>query len=109
MNARPVAVLLTLALLGTACTGGSAKKPRRSPAVIPPGAGGTLRIGVVTLPFDPLAVGPALDPQQDYASTSWELFRCCLLRTLLSHPGMPTDQGGAVLQSDLAASLPEVS
>src|SRR5207244_8537451 len=95
--------------LAAACTGGSAKKPHQSPQVVPAGTGGTLRIGVVTLPFDPLAMGPALDPQNDYATTSWELFRCCLLRTLLSHPGVPTAQGGAVPQPDLSASLPKVS
>jgi peptide/nickel transport system substrate-binding protein len=51
----------------------------------------------------------ALDPQFSYSSTSWELFRCCLLRTLLSYNGRSTAQGGATLRPDLAAGLPRVS
>jgi peptide/nickel transport system substrate-binding protein len=51
----------------------------------------------------------ALDPQRDYWPDSWELFRCCLVRTLLSYNGRPTREGGAVLRPDLAASMPQVS
>lgn len=51
----------------------------------------------------------SLDPHIAFASQPWELFRCCLLRTLLSHPGRPTAEGGARPRPDLAASLPEVS
>ncbi|MGH2573121.1 MAG: ABC transporter substrate-binding protein [Actinomycetota bacterium] len=50
-----------------------------------------------------------LDPQKDYWYTSWELFRCCLLRTLLSYEGKPTAEGGSILRPDLAVSMPEVS
>jgi peptide/nickel transport system substrate-binding protein len=50
-----------------------------------------------------------LDPQVAYEPTSWELFRCCLLRTLMSFNGQPTSQGGAELRPDLAAGMPEVS
>ena len=39
----------------------------------------------------------------------WELFRCCLLRTLYSYNGKPTEEGGAELRPDLATGLPEVS
>jgi peptide/nickel transport system substrate-binding protein len=56
-----------------------------------------------------LQLPTALDPQKDYWYDSWELLRCCLLRTLLSYRGAPTAQGGAVLQPDLAASMPTVS
>jgi len=51
----------------------------------------------------------AFDPQQDNNPTVVELGRCCLLRTLLSTNGHPTNQGGTALHPDLAASLPEVS
>jgi peptide/nickel transport system substrate-binding protein len=50
-----------------------------------------------------------LDPHIVWAAQPWEIFRCCLLRTLLSYPGRPTAQGGARLRPDLAASLPDVS
>ncbi len=42
-------------------------------------------------------------------SGSPELGRCCLTRTLLSYNGLSTEQGGARLQPDLAAALPDVS
>jgi peptide/nickel transport system substrate-binding protein len=50
-----------------------------------------------------------LDPQKEYYFDSWALFRCCLLRTLFSYPGRPTEDGGSELRPDLAAAMPEVS
>lgn len=50
-----------------------------------------------------------LDPQLDYSNQPWEIFRCCLVRTLLSYSGRPTARGGAELRPDLATSLPDVS
>jgi peptide/nickel transport system substrate-binding protein len=50
-----------------------------------------------------------LDPDKEYYAPTWELFRCCLLRTLLSYNGQPTVDGGAKLFPDLAAGMPEVS
>jgi peptide/nickel transport system substrate-binding protein len=66
--------------------------------------GGTLRVAIpdFTGYFD-------LDPQSSYWGAEWELFRCCLLRTLFSYNGKPTEQGGAVPRPDLAAGPPEVS
>jgi peptide/nickel transport system substrate-binding protein len=55
-----------------------------------------------------------LDPQIDgygignFGGT-FELGRCCLARTLFSYNGLSTEQGGARLQPDLAAALPDVS
>jgi peptide/nickel transport system substrate-binding protein len=51
----------------------------------------------------------AFDPQEIRYPDTFEFFRCCLLRTLLSYNGRPTGQGGAELRPDLAASLPTVS
>jgi peptide/nickel transport system substrate-binding protein len=51
----------------------------------------------------------AFDPQEIRYPDAFELFRCCLVRTLLSYNGRPTGQGGAELRPDLAASLPTVS
>src|SRR5262245_60319561 len=79
--------------------------------------GGTLR-GATASAFPDLkefyfsadwAADYTLDPQVAYDATSWELFRCCLLRTLMSFKGQPTSRGGAELRPDLAREMPEVS
>src|SRR4029450_12789081 len=50
-----------------------------------------------------------LDPQRAYDAAPWELFRCCLLRTIYSYNGTPTDEGGVVPRPDLAAGSPTIS
>ena len=40
-------------------------------------------------------VTAAFDPQKEYYSVTWEYYRCCLLRNLMSYEGVPTDEGGA--------------
>jgi peptide/nickel transport system substrate-binding protein len=66
--------------------------------------GGTLRLVVP----DDGAVAVDLDPQA-YSYQSWELARCCLLRTLYSYNGRPAEEGGAEVRPDLAEGMPEVS
>ena len=51
----------------------------------------------------------SLDPQNEYDSYTWELFRCCLARTLLSYPGQPASEGGAEVAPDLAVEMPSIS
>jgi peptide/nickel transport system substrate-binding protein len=78
--------------------------------------GGTLRLAV---PFDPIVPSAlqlpapdganALDPHRWTWYDDLELQRCCLSRTLVSYLGVPTSEGGSILQPDLAESLPEVS
>jgi len=65
--------------------------------------GGTLQLNLLS------DVDAAFDPQKEYYSVTWEFFRCCLLRTLVSYRGTPTDEGGTELVPDLATDLPEVS
>jgi peptide/nickel transport system substrate-binding protein len=105
--ARLVACALALVLLGS-CTGGDGE-PSQTPRTPQPSLGGTLRVAFPTVPASTLTTGVALDPQRDYFFDSWAVFRCCLLRTLLSHNGRSTEEGGAELRPDLAAALPEVS
>jgi peptide/nickel transport system substrate-binding protein len=93
---RPWLVLVTLILLGVSCTESSA--PGRGP-----GRGGTLRVAALA---DPLGAG---DPALELNRAGWELYRCCLLRTLLSYTGTSTERGGTSLHPDLAASPPRVS
>jgi peptide/nickel transport system substrate-binding protein len=103
---------LTWVLLVTAsCTGGNSNSPNDgSPSSRPLWQGGTLRVVIPLVSgVSPLSEGPALDPQTDYWYDSWALFRCCLLRTLLAHPGLPTEKGGAELHTDLATEMPEIS
>src|SRR3990172_4312293 len=66
--------------------------------------GGTLRVAAP----DSLAL-LELDPQRAYGGAEWELLRCCLLRTLYSYSGKPTEEGGGEPRPDLAIGPPEVS
>src|SRR4051812_6181485 len=66
-------------------------------------AGGTLRFAQLSDFYS------ALDPQKEYSSVTWEYYRCCLLRTLLSYTGKTAAEGGSELQPDIASALPEVS
>jgi len=51
-----------------------------------------------------------IDPQAfGYSGIHWELYRCCLLRTLMSYPGHPVERGESMIQPDLAIAYPEVS
>ncbi len=100
-------------VLTTACSSGAGGSTGGQTA---PPRGGTLRAGLLFLDglehfYGKLPPGYdyLLDPQYSYNVVSWELFRCCLLRTLLSYNGHPTAQGGAELHPDLAASMPEIS
>lgn len=52
-----------------------------------------------------------LDPDQPLTqgTAPRELFRCCLLRTLLSYTGRSTSEGGTELHPDLAAAIPQIT
>jgi peptide/nickel transport system substrate-binding protein len=87
--------------LTTACTAPSGEPSSIGTA---PRSGGTLRVAIQSGNL----TASGLDPHGGEPSNA-ELFRCCLLRTLYSYPGLPTQDGGAVLRPDLAASMPTVS
>jgi peptide/nickel transport system substrate-binding protein len=124
---RPLAALALVATLAAlAACGGEQAAPEptsTSPASQATGAqaeepppGGTLRVGLVDWARHEAAfaspdaeVSYALDPQGEYYGTALEIFRCCLLRTLMSYNGRPTAEGGAELRPDLAAEPPTVS
>jgi peptide/nickel transport system substrate-binding protein len=93
--------LLGLVLLFSCSPSATTTGP--SGAAVPEGMGGTLRLG--------LAGSLNLDPQKSYASQmhASELFRCCLLRTLLSYNGLSAADGGGIAQPDLAERMPEIS
>jgi YVTN family beta-propeller protein len=75
--------------------------------------GGTLRVVIPGWSISDLANPDprpsALDPQLANGLDSAELLRCCLVRTLFTHPGRPSQDGGADLYPDLAQGWPQVS
>jgi peptide/nickel transport system substrate-binding protein len=50
-----------------------------------------------------------IDPQRSYVPSVFGLGRCCLVRTLFSYTGRPTEDGGTELHPDLANGPAEVS
>jgi peptide/nickel transport system substrate-binding protein len=101
INVRRKFLALALGgVVGASCT--SVHAPSRQVEAIHR-TGGTL---LLAASYD---FSAALDPQLEYEARAWELFRCCLLRTLLSYNGAEADRGGTVPRPDLAASAPTVS
>lgn len=99
---RIAGLVLALALAAAACgTGGD--EPAGPTQAKDVEKGGTLKLAILS------DVSAAFDPQKEYYSVTWGLYRCCLLRTLVGYPGLPADQGGNDLVPDLATQLPEVS
>ncbi len=98
-----IALVTTMAVLGAACGGGSGSTATPPTPSAAPKPGGTLHVALIS------DVQDAFDPQKEYSAVTWEYYRCCLLRTLLSYNGQTTDQGGGLLRPDLAADMPTVS
>ncbi len=95
-------VALAVAIVTAACggDGGGGTDTTQNEDIQP---GGTLKVALLS------DVSAAFDPQKEYYSTTWGYYRCCLLRTLVSYPGLPGEEGGNDLIPDLATDLPEVS
>jgi peptide/nickel transport system substrate-binding protein len=104
-----LALVAALGLVAAACGGDDEGGAGATGETTATGATGELQPGG-TLEFGQLGdVSAGFDPQKEYYGLTWEYYRCCLLRTLLSYPGLPGDQGGAELVPDIATALPEVS
>ena len=97
-SSRAFAILSCLLLL--ACSGSLPTPSGQS------SSGGTLRVAVVEMGAEALSGSAYYDPAV-YAYNP--LARCCLLRTLVSYNGRPTEDGGVELRPDLAEALPHVS
>jgi peptide/nickel transport system substrate-binding protein len=113
MRAFAIGAATAVALVVTGCGGA-----RHAAHVRATGRGGTLRVGLTgwvahelrnSVPGSHGRFLYAFDPQEIRYPPAFELFRCCLLRTLLSYNGRTTGQGGTQLRPDLATSLPGVS
>ncbi|HUG88612.1 MAG TPA: ABC transporter substrate-binding protein, partial [Actinomycetota bacterium] len=98
-----IALAGVIALAAAACGGGDTGDTDDGDQADGVQKGGTLRLNLLS------DVISAFDPQKEYYSVTWEFYRCCLLRTLMSYNGMSTEEGGTELQPDLATALPEVS
>jgi hypothetical protein len=86
-----IAVVTVLGLVGAACGDdgaepGPTEEPGQNTEEL---KGGTLNMAMLA------DVTAAFDPQKEYYSVTWEYYRCCLLRNLMSYEGVPTDEGGA--------------
>jgi len=100
---RVIAVLTVLGLVAAACGDTGPGDQQTTPPPTENLSGGTLTMAMLA------DVTAAFDPQKEYYSVTWEYYRCCLLRNLMSYEGVPTDQGGAVIHPDLAAGDPTQS
>lgn len=103
-----LALVAALGLVAAACGGndeggatGATGEATGATGGIQPG--GTVELAMLG------GVTAAFDPQKEYYSVTWEYYRCCLLRNLLSYNGKTTAEGGADLQPDIATDLPEIS
>src|SRR5882762_11386877 len=101
---RLAAVVAALAIVAAAC--GNKGTPSGNPTSA---AGGTIQAGGTLHIAQTSDVSAAFDPQKEYYQLSFEYFKCCMLRTLLQTKEVPIDQGGNVLQPDLASALPTIS
>jgi peptide/nickel transport system substrate-binding protein len=95
-----LALVSVLGILATACAQGDDQQQQPDEALQ---AGGTLELNLLG------DVAAAFDPQKEYYSVTWEFYRCCLLRTLMSYRGLPTEEGGTEVVPDLASDVPTLS
>jgi peptide/nickel transport system substrate-binding protein len=93
--AAPLALVLALAVTGQS-TGQSTEPANRS----------TLRVALVEGRL-PLLLGAYQSDPAVFGAA--RVMRCCLARTLMAYPGLPTLDGGTVLHPDLAVEPPTVS
>lgn len=97
------AVVAVLSLAAVACGGGGGG----GAATTAPGQkiqkGGTLRVETNS------DVTATMDPQKEYYQEPWALYRCCLLRTLVSYNGLDAAHDGNTLFPDVASAMPDVS
>jgi len=102
---RMIALVAVLGLVAASCSDDGDTGDDAATSAAPAGdlSGGTLKLAQTA------DVDVAFDPTRSYYSVTWQYYRCCLLRTMMSFNGRPTEEGGAVARPDLAAAEPEVS
>jgi peptide/nickel transport system substrate-binding protein len=95
--ARRTAVAVAVMCLVAATCARQGTGPAQSPE-----GGRVLRVVIA----EPALAG--FDPQVSWSSAQFELLRCCLVRTLMTYPGLPDFVGNQPVP-DLAVGPPEVS
>jgi len=100
-----VAAVAFVGLVAAACGGNSTPTATGTPSA----SGGEIPQGGVLKMAIEADVDKAFDPAKEYSTLSFEPFRCCLLRTLLTTNGQDAAHDGDVIQPDLATDLPQVS
>jgi peptide/nickel transport system substrate-binding protein len=100
---RLIAVVTVLGIVAASCGGDEPPEGDDTETPTEDLSGGTLTMAMLA------DVTAAFDPQKEYYSVTWEYYRCCLLRNLMSYDGVPTDEGGAEIHPDLAVDDPEQS
>jgi peptide/nickel transport system substrate-binding protein len=99
MSRRAIgAGVLSLVLTTTACTAGSRTEAPASRGPV----GGTLRLGMGNVSYW------GMDPRDEWSASTWELFRCCLVRTMMSYD-VSGDTPDLRPIPDIAAAPPEIS
>jgi len=110
---RGLALPLLCVLLCLLGCGGPA--PTSPPSPTPRATGGVLRVGLDFPDYEQFQKNESgtydgsWDPSTTWAMAPFEVFRCCLLRTLMSYNGRAIADGGAELEPDLADGFPDVS
>jgi peptide/nickel transport system substrate-binding protein len=110
----PVGVLAIVIVL--AC-GSPAPTPSPAPSAArtPPPSGGVLKVGMNIAEFesfqrnDELGFDRSWDPQFAFSASAFEVYRCCLVRTLMAYNGRSSSEGGAELRPDVARDYPDIS
>ncbi len=100
-----VAVVAVAGMVAAACGGNKTATSTSTPSA----SGGEIQRGGVLQLAIQADVDKAFDPAKEYSTLSWEPFRCCLLRMLLSTNGQDAQHEGDVLRPDLATDQPQLS
>jgi peptide/nickel transport system substrate-binding protein len=96
-----MATIAVVAIVATGCGGGGGGEASPSASESAGGipTGGVMKLATVA------DVQSGWDPAKEYEIIAWEVYRCCLLRTLYSYTG----DADTLPKPDLAVDMPEVS
>jgi len=104
-----LALVAVLALAAAACGTGDDEGGETGPTGTGTGPEVELQKGGTLRAWSDTDTTNAFDPQKEYFSFPFQLYRCCLLRTLLSYNGQDIDADGDQIFPDVAAEMPTIS
>jgi peptide/nickel transport system substrate-binding protein len=100
---RAIALVGIVAVAAVACNGGT------SGTGPTPSGGKPVKGGTLLVESNANIATSGFDFQSEYWQLSFQIYRCCLARTMMGYNGLPADQGGTKIFPDLAAADPTVS